>query len=129
MQVSMIKNFKQYIVYISPIVALFGLLFVLNSTSPLTVGPAGILLVFTLIYVLIVSVLYALTIASTYALSRFWSVRPAQQRKLYYITSIIAFGPVFLLALHSIGQLEFKDFVLVVLLIVVTFFYVVRRIK
>jgi hypothetical protein len=45
----------------------------------------------------------------------------------YYIASIVALAPVFLLALNSIGQLEVKDFILVIMLVGLACFYVIRR--
>lgn len=122
------KHIKNYFVYLTPFIALALLIALFNLTSPLKMGPAGILVAFALIYLLLASLLYVVVFAVLALVQRFIGSNSAiKKRKLYYITSIIALGPVFLLALNSIGQLDLKDFVLVVLLIGVACFYVSRR--
>jgi hypothetical protein len=118
---------KKYLPYLLPIVSFVGLVVLLNRTNPLDVGPAGILLVFGLVYVFISSSLYLLLTLVMMLVAYFVTIRPTSRRKLYYLASIIAFAPVFLLALNSIGQLELKDFVLVFCLVGLACFYVVKR--
>lgn len=121
------SQLKKYLPYLLPIVSFVGLTVLLNRTNPLDVGPAGILLVFGLVYVFISSSLYLLLTLVMMLLAYFVTIRPTSRRKLYYLASIIAFAPVFLLALNSIGQLELKDFVLVFCLVGIACFYVVKR--
>lgn len=124
----MSNRIKNYFVYLMPFVALAALFALLNLTSPLKMGPAGILLAFAFIYIFLASSLYVITFAIFLLVQRFaGSNRAIKKKKLYYMTSIVALGPVFLLALNSIGQLDLKDFILVVLLIGVACFYVSRR--
>ena len=118
---------KRYIPYVLPILGFVGLVVLLNRTNPLDVGPAGILLVFGLAYVFISSSLYLLLTLVLMLLAYFVAIRPASRKKLYYLSSIIAFAPVFLLALNSIGQLELKDFALVLCLVGFACFYVAKR--
>lgn len=124
---SMWAQLKKYIPYILPMVSFVGIAALLHRTNPLEVGPAGILLVFGLVYVGISSSLYLLLTMALLGLSYFVALKPTSRRKLYYIASIIALAPVFLLALNSIGQLEAKDFVLVICLTVIACFYVLKR--
>ncbi len=118
---------KKYLPYLLPIVSFVGLMVLLNRTNPLEVGPAGILFVFGLAYVFISSSLYLLLTLVMLMLAYFMTIGAASRRKLYYLSSIIAFAPVFLLALNSIGQLELKDFALVISLVALACFYVVKR--
>jgi hypothetical protein len=118
---------KKYLPYILPIMSFVGLVFLLNRTNPLDVGPAGILLVFGLAYVFISSALYLVLTLVMMLLAYFVTIKAASRRKLYYLSSIIALAPIFLLALNSIGQLEVKDFVLVLALVGFACFYVVKR--
>lgn len=118
---------KKYIPYILPIVSFVGLVVLLNRTNPLDVGPAGILLVFGLAYVFISCALYLALTLVMMLLAYFIAIQTVSKRKLYYLSSIIALAPVFLLALNSIGQLEVKDFVLVLALVCFACFYVVKR--
>jgi len=48
-------------------------------------------------------------------------------KRAYYIASIVAFGPVLLLAMQSVGQLQIRDVLLVMALLVLAIFYVVKR--
>jgi hypothetical protein len=121
------SQLKKYLPYLLPILSFVGLVVLLNRTNPLDVGPAGILLVFGLVYVFISSSLYLLLTLVMMLIAYFVTIQPTSRRKLYYLSSIIAFAPVFLLALNSIGQLELKDFVLVFCLVGLACFYVVKR--
>lgn len=121
------SQLKKYLPYLLPIMSFVGLTVLLNRTNPLDVGPAGILLVFGLVYVFISSSLYLLLTLVMMLIAYFVTIRPTSRRKLYYLASIIAFAPVFLLALNSIGQLELKDFVLVFCLVGLACFYVIKR--
>lgn len=118
---------KNYIPYALPIMSFVGLVVLLNRTNPLDVGPAGILLVFGLVYVFISGSFYLLLTLLLMLLAYFVTIRTASKKKLYYVSSVIALGPVFLLALNSIGQLELKDFLLVVLLVGLACFYILKR--
>jgi len=121
------QQLKKYLPYSLPIVSFVGLVILLNRTNPLDVGPAGILLVFGLAYVFISSALYLVLTLVIMLLAYFITINTASRRKLYYLSSIIALAPVFLLALNSIGQLELKDFILVLMLVGFACFYVVKR--
>jgi hypothetical protein len=124
----MSKQALKHLIYFAPFMSFGALFLVLNLTSPLDMGPAGILLVFALLYLFLLSSLYVLLLLVVALIVRFGIIKqPLKKRKLYYITSVISLGPVFLLALNSIGQLDFKDFALVILLVAVACFYITRR--
>ena len=122
-----IVKLKSYGLYIVPVLSLIALVVLLNQTNPLEVGPAGILLVFGLAYMFIASILYLLLTLVMIVLAYFVSINMSSRKKLYRLASIISFAPVFLLALNSIGQLEIKDFILVVALVAIASFYTIRR--
>lgn len=118
---------RKYLPYIMPIASFIALVFLLNKTNPLDVGPAGILLVFALAYVFMASALYLLLTMVMIVLAYFITINIRSKKRFYYLASILALAPVFLLALNSIGQLQVKDFVLVLCLVGIACFYVVRR--
>jgi hypothetical protein len=118
---------KKYFPYTLPILSFVGLVVLLNRTNPLDVGPAGILLIFGLAYVFVSSGLYLLLTLFMMLLAHFVAISTTSQRKLYYLSSIVALAPVFLLALNSIGQLGVKDFILVLCLVGLACFYVIKR--
>lgn len=121
------EQLKKYIPYALPILSCVGIVVLVNGTNPLDVGPAGILLVFGLVYVFISSSFYLLLSLVMVLLAYFITVSPVSRRKMYYVSSIVALAPVFLLALNSIGQLEAKDFILVFCLVALGCFYVLKR--
>lgn len=123
------RSIRLYATFGLSIIVAAVLSFMLNTASPLSIGPLGILIVFGLIYALVLSALYAALTLIIGILGRFTSVRSVSKKKLYYMATIVGVGPIFILALNSIGQLDMKDFVLVVVLIVVSCFYVTRRVK
>lgn len=122
------------LVYLIPLTAAALLLLTLNLTNPLTGGPAAILLVFILIYVLCTSLLFILLHIGVGMASKIWAKRSVNVRewkigvrRAYYVASVVAFGPVLILAMQSVGQLQVQDVLLVVALLGLAIFYVVKR--
>ena len=112
------------------------LLWFLNSVDPVKAGPAGILFVFILIYAIVASLLFVILhqgvrFVSDYIVSHNKRVTVRAYnvgvRKAYYIASIVAFGPVMLLALNSVRQLQPTDVLLVGLFIALAIFYISKR--
>lgn len=99
----------------------------MNVTSPLQSGPLSVLTVFVLVYLLITSALYAGVIISHMLAGFLGWRRPLHRKKLYYLISVIGLAPVFFLALNTLGQLELKEVMLVILLLTMGCFYVMRR--
>ena len=112
------------------------LLSVMNINDPVSAGPGGILLVFIITYLMIVSLLFVMLhwgvgFVSAQIVKRGRSVNARAYRvgvrKSYYIASVVAFGPVLLLALNSVRQLQATDVLLVVALICLAIFYFIKR--
>jgi len=122
------------LVYMIPLTAAVLLLLTLNFMNPLTGGPTVILLVFILIYVLCTSLLFILLHIGVGMASKIWARRSVNVRewrigvrRAYYIASVVAFGPVLVLAMQSVGQLQIQDVLLVIALLGLAIFYVVKR--
>jgi len=124
---NLLNSVKRYLPYVAPVVSFGALMVLLNKTSPLQLGPAGILLVFGLLYIFVASSFYLLSTLAIIVVGYFVPISSQSRRRLYYVSSIVATAPVFLLALNSIGQLELKDFILVILLVGVACFYTLKR--
>lgn len=105
----------------------------LNTTTPSTIPPIGILAFFVLLYTLVlIGLTYFLLGASrglaligrrlswrrSYALSL---------RRAYLYASVLAFAPVILLGMNSVGTTSLVDTGLVVLFELIACFYVWRR--
>ncbi len=106
----------------------------LQSTNPSSIGPVGILAVFFCIYIVAVGLISWSLYVISHVLSRFVVKRKSigifsslSMRRSYYFASIIALGPVILLAMGSVGRLGMYEFILVGALILIGLFYVQKR--
>lgn len=117
----------KHFIYLLPLVWLLLTIAVMVGTSPLQVGPAGILLVFVLFYVFASSILFDLIFFSGKAWNKMSGKSFLSARTSYFVASAIALGPVFMVALNTLGQLGIVEIILVMVLIAVACFYIVRR--
>ena len=123
------------LIYIMPVLAIIFLLLILNSTNPLDGGPVVILLVFILLYIVCAGLFFVLLNSGLRMASKLWARRKSINarewrigvRRAYYIASVLAFGPVLLLAMQSVGQLQLRDVLLVFVLLSLAIFYVIKR--
>lgn len=127
---------RKTIVYTSWFWLFLILLMVLNTTDPVSAGPGGILLVFVLIYAIVASLLFTVLhfgvrVVSAALVKRGSKVTARSYHvgvhRAYYIASVVAFGPVLLLALNSVRQLRLVDVTLVVVFVGLMIFYITKR--
>lgn len=116
------------------IVSLCLLVALLNTTTPTTAGPFGILAIFVFAYLTSLGVVtfFLLTISRIIAhLSvAFMARRPLESLSLkrsYYYSTIIAAAPILLIAMQSVGAGGVYEFILVVLFITIGCLYVSKR--
>lgn len=110
-----------------PFVWLILILAALHVTSPLNVGPAGTLLLFCLFYAFLSSLFLVILLALGKLAKPLVKRDLISIRTAYWLASVLALGPVFMLALNTLGQLGFIEVILVVLLVTIGSFYVLRR--
>jgi len=130
----MFEIIKSRWVYTVPLVSAVALFLLFTQSSPESIGPAGILLVFVLLYVFFVSCLFIALHAGVVLLTKLFGERINRQfgkwqlevKRAYYVASIAAFVPVILLAMQSLGQLQLGDIALVIVLASLVTFYVLR---
>lgn len=110
------------------------LIVLLQTTTPATIGPLGILLIFVLMYMSVLCVLTFLLFAATGVVAKVSSSmtlkRPFQQlslRRSYYFASVIALAPVILVGMQSVGEVSFYDVLLIVVFIVISCVYISKR--
>ena len=121
-------------VYAVPLISALALFLLFVQTSPESIGPAGILVVFVLLYIFFVSGLFILLHAGVLLATKLFGERISRQfgkwqlevKRAYYVASIVAFVPVILLAMQSLGQLQLGDIALVAILASLVAFYVLR---
>ena len=119
---------------ISLIAATMLLVVLLQTTTPATIGPLGILLVFVLMYVSVLCVLTFLLFTASRVIAKISSSitvkRPWQQLTIvrsYYFASVIALAPVMLIAMQSVGEVSFYEVVLIVVFVAISCIYISKR--
>lgn len=132
----LVQRFSQFLLSAHFTLGLMAISFVgvgsiVFSTSPVTIGPAGMLLAFGIFYVWF----WALLMGLAHVLRAFWA-KPqddfGENRRTLSVRSVMlvaawALVPLILLALQSIGQLYFASVGLVLLFGVLASIYIVRR--
>jgi len=121
------RHAPKVFIYLAPVVCFLLLLVILNETNPLQTGPASILLVFVMLYLLVLSTLAAIL----HVVGAVWRMlhprRAIHLRRGYYILSVISIAPVLMVALNTLGQLGILEGSLILLLVGLGCFYVLRR--
>lgn len=108
---------------------------IVQQFNPTTAGPVGILAFFGLLYVIFLAIMtFAIFGASRVVsqFSRFLSLRqpilPISFLKAYYFATVVAFLPVMLLGVQSVGGLGVYDIILIALFGCISSFYVAKKI-
>lgn len=102
---------------------------ILQSTSPSTIHPLGILVIFVLFYVLALGALtFFLKIISTIVAKV--QKKPSETLSLqqsYYYASVLALAPVMIVGARSIGRSGGYDVILIILFELLACFYISKR--
>lgn len=125
----------QKLIYALPVACLVAIFALFQITDPIGIGPGGILFVFVLMYLFFLSSFFILLHFGIGIVGKLISSRKTIEQRTwklgvsrsYYIASIVAFAPVCLIAMQSIGQLQLRDVSLVFLLCAIAIFYIVKR--
>jgi len=112
-----------FIVKISGIVGSIILVLFLSLTSPTEIGPLGVLVFFTTLYIVIFSVFSLVW----QAFSRFAYKRSVMRRKDYLCSAVLAFGPIMLLMARSFGAISIWTIGLIALFLILAEFLAVKR--
>lgn len=122
------------VIIISVIGAIVSLAVVLQTTTPTTIGPLGILIVFILMYIAVLGVLTFLLVGSSRLLVKVTApltvrrpLQPLGLRRAYYFSSVIALAPVMFIGMQSVGEVGAYDVLLVVLFITMACVYIAKR--
>lgn len=115
-------------VFVSLIAAIL-LLAMLNLVPPSDVGPLGVLVFFTLFYMVCLGVM-VLGCRIFFGLRQRIQKRKmvGSTKKSYYYGSILAFAPLMLVFMRSSGELGWMEVGLVIFFVVLSCFYVSKRI-
>ena len=113
---------NQFIV-LSSIIGLAAIIVMLNFTSPTEIGPFGVLLFFTTLYVTLFSV-SSLIMRVFYRLA---FKKAIFRNKDYLYAAVFAFGPIMLLMARSFGAINLWTISLIVIFIFLGEFLVAKR--
>lgn len=106
------------------IIGLAVLILMLNLTSPTEIGPVGVLVFFTTLYVFAFGVI-------TLAMQVFFYLgtkKVSLGKKDYLYSAVLAFGPIMMLMARSFGAINFWTISLIVLFLFLAEFLVYKRI-
>ena len=124
------------IVSIISSVSLCLLFILLNTTTPATAGPFGILIIFIFAYLLSLGVmaffLYGISCLLSHISKLFVPRRPFESlsfRKSYFFSTILAAIPIMLIGLRSVGEVSFYDYILVTFFAIIGCLYISKRIS
>ncbi|MDO5475255.1 MAG: hypothetical protein Q4F61_02620 [Candidatus Saccharibacteria bacterium] len=105
------------------IIGLAALILMLNLTSPTEIGPLGVLLFFTTLYVSIFGIV-SFTMRIFYRLA---FNREAFRNKDYLYAAVFSFGPIMLLMARSFGAISLWIVSLIVVFLLLAEFLVAKR--
>ena len=106
------------------IIGLAALILMLNLTSPTEIGPIGVLLFFTTLYVSVFGIITLGMQVFFYLAAK----QPALKHKDYLYSAVLAFGPIMLLMARSFGAINLWTITLIILFLFLAEFLVYKRI-
>ena len=112
-----------HIISVASIVGLVALFLMLNFTSPTGIGPFGVLLFFTTIYV----VCFCISSLLFQSFKKLAFKKPYLGSKDYLYSAIFAFGPIMLLMARSFGVISPWTVSLVVLFVCLAEFLAYKK--
>lgn len=124
------------IITVVTLAAMIALLLTIQSTNPSSIGPVGILVVFFLLYIIFVGIFTWLVHGGSLLFSlaaEFLNLKkPKDSISIgvsYYYGSVLALGPIMLLAMRSVASIGVYEVALVSFFIVISIFYVKKRFR
>lgn len=123
----------QRLLYLIPVASFATLLLLLNITAP--DSPAVIFLVFACMYLFYLGSFFVLLRTGIAMISK---IVPRARRvgsrtivvgvsRAYYIATVLAFAPVAITAMQSLGQLQARDVLLLAVFEAIAIFYLIKR--
>lgn len=124
----------QKVIALITIASLCLLGIMLSTTTPATVGPFGLLMIFISAYLaclgLISFFLYGVSRVMVYVSGGFSVRKPMAVipfKRAYYYSTVLAAAPVMLIGLQSVGSVGLYEFILVVIFVAIGCVYVSKR--
>ena len=112
------------IISVTSIAGLLVLLLILNLTSPTEIGPLGVLLFFTTVYVVAFGIITLLM----QSFMRLAFKKETFRNKDYLYAAVLAFGPIMFLMARSFGAINLWTTILICLFVFLAEFLVAKRV-
>ena len=106
-----------FIVKIAGIIGIIALVLMLTFTSPTEIGPLGVLVFFTTLYIAIFSILSTLL----QIFKRMAFKNETMRRKDYLYSAVMAFGPIMVMMARSFGAINLWTLSLIALFLLRNF--------
>lgn len=125
---------KKILLFIT-VISFCLLVIILNITTPATVGPFGILMIFLFMYLSLLGItsylLYGASYIVSHLASAFISKKPVDGisiNRAYHYSTIVAAAPIMLIGLQSVGSIGVYEFMLVFIFTLIGCLYIAKRI-
>lgn len=117
------------IILASMVIGALGVLLIMNLTTPATIHPFGLLVFFVCVYAVVLGLMTSLLYLSQQVFRKISNKRQADTSLVaaYEYATIVALGPVILLALQTVGELQLIDVVFTTIFVLLGCFYVSKR--
>ena len=112
---------------ITSLLAIIFLMIMINLTTPSDIGPLGVLVFFTLAYLICLGVMVGLCRIFFTVVGKLNNKQKVDRTKSYYYGSVLAFAPIVLIFMRSFGELNLLEVALVVLFAAVGCFYISKK--
>lgn len=110
------------------IASALGALAIVYLTTPATIHPIGLLVFFVCVYGVVLGLVTGMLYVSHHIYQRLTTKNHSTTLAgIYEYATVIALGPVILLALQTVGRLQFIDVVFTAIFVVLGCFYIARR--
>lgn len=111
------------LIILASLVAVIILMVMLNLTAPAEIGPLGVLVFFTMVYV----VIFGVATGVVALMRKVSGNRGGMRKKDYFFAAIIAFGPIMLLLVQSFGSLSLWTVALIAIFVSLGCFLISKR--
>ena len=105
------------------LIGLFALVLMLIFTSPTEIGPLGVLVFFTTLYIVLFSAIYTLT----QIFKRLAFKNEHMVRRDYLFSAVLAFGPIMVMMARSFGAINLWTLGLIALFLLLAEFLVYKK--
>lgn len=118
------------VIGLSSVVSAVLLAVLFETTTPATIGPFGVLVVFILMYITVLGALSFFILSLGRIIIK---ISPKEGRlpitlgRAYYYASVLALGPVIVIGMHSVGEVGLYELSLVTLFLVIACIYISKR--